>query len=407
MDSLQNALSQKPSSQVVDENRLAELEKAFQLFNETSDRLSDSYHSLQDQIQSLQQQLSASDKEKKQVADRLSRLLKLLPAAVVVLNDENQIVEMNDSACSLLGEDALLRNWDIVVMNVFLSHNEAGQLITHDEQIFQLSEAALDKTDGKILLMQDVTSAKKWQEHNNRHQRLQSMGEMAASLAHQIRTPLASALLYVSQLDNQEIDNESRSKFVDKTLKSLRHLEGLVKDMLQYAKGGKSCDQNLTVADIFDKLAHQVDENRANKQQKIRFDRSADAIKFYGDQDALVTAMQNLVNNALEVIGDGAQIQISAKQEANFLDFVVMDNGPGIEVSKLEQIFEPFYTSRAKGTGLGLAVVRAIAEAHNGEAWVKSIVGYGSKFGIRLPLNPSNKALEASEANKNTSKDSK
>jgi len=101
----------------------------------------------------------------------------------------------------------------------------------------------------------------------------------------------------------------------------------------------------------------------------------------------LVTALQNLVHNALEVIDSGAQVQVSAKViNDNFLDLIVMDNGPGIEPEKLEQIFEPFYTSRAKGTGLGLAVVRAIAEAHSGEVWVKSIVGYGSKFGIRLPL---------------------
>lgn len=376
------------SNPVVNEQRIQELEKAFALFNETSDRLSDSYQALQNQIVDLQAQLEASDKEKKQVADRLSRLLKLLPAAVVVLNSRKQIVEMNQSALHLLGEDALNRQWDIVVMNVFLRHNEAGQLITHDEQIFQLSEAGLDDASGKILLMQDVTEAKQWQEHVSRHQRLQSMGEMAASLAHQIRTPLASALLYVSQLNAEELEVESRHKFVDKTLNSLRHLEGLVKDMLQYAKGGKSCDRDMTIADLFSKLALQTEAQFASGQAQIRFDRSLSGMHISGDQDALITALQNLVNNALEVIGLGAQIQVSAKLHENrFIDLIVMDNGPGIEPERLEQVFEPFYTSRAKGTGLGLAVVRAIAEAHNGEAWVKSIVGYGSKFGIRLPLN--------------------
>ncbi len=369
------------------EQRIQELEKAFEMFNQTSDRLSDSYQALQAQMEELQEQLAQSDKEKKQVADRLSRLLKMLPAAVVVLDQNDQIVEMNQSAMELLGEDALHRNWEIVVMNVFLSHNDAGQLITHDDQIFQVSETPLDESLGKILLMQDVTHAKQLQEHQSRHQRLHSMGEMAASLAHQIRTPLASALLYVSQLNVDDLDSEKRYKFVDKTLNSLRHLEGLVKDMLQYARGGKSCEREILLTDLFDKLAHQVEVELLPQNAQVRIDRVTQDLHLSGDMDALVTALQNLVHNALEVIGSGAQIQVSAKViDNNFLDLVVMDNGPGIEPERLEQIFEPFYTSRAKGTGLGLAVVRAIAEAHSGEVWVKSIVGYGSKFGIRLPL---------------------
>ncbi|WP_130537785.1 sensor histidine kinase [Thiomicrorhabdus indica] len=375
------------NSAAIREQRIQELEKAFEMFNQTSDRLSDSYHALQSQMEELQEQLAQSDKEKKQVADRLSRLLKMLPAAVVVLDQKDQIVEMNQSAIELLGEDALHRNWEIVVMNVFLNHNDAGQLITHDDQIFQVSETLLDESLGKILLMQDVTEAKQLQEHQSRHQRLHSMGEMAASLAHQIRTPLASALLYVSQLNVDDLQRDQRYKFVDKTLNSLRHLEGLVKDMLQYAKGGKSCEQDILLSDLYDKLAHQVEVELLPEDAQVRIDRSEESLHLSGDMDALVTALQNLVHNALEVIGIGAQIQVSAKViNDNFLDLIVMDNGPGIEPEKLEQIFEPFYTSRAKGTGLGLAVVRAIAEAHSGEVWVKSIVGYGSRFGIRLPL---------------------
>lgn len=100
-----------------------------------------------------------------------------------------------------------------------------------------------------------------------------------------------------------------------------------------------------------------------------------------------MTALQNLVGNAIDVVGSEAEIEVTVnKFSDDRVDIVVSDKGPGVEAENLEKIFEPFYTSRAKGTGLGLAVVRAIAEAHNGEVWVKSIVGYGSQFGLRLPL---------------------
>jgi len=371
----------------LEKNRLAELEQAFELFNETSIQLTQSYESLQQQVSDLQAQLAKSDREKRRVAERLSRLLSLLPAGVIALNEFNDIIEMNPSAECILGSDALGRNWDVVMMNVFLSANDAGELITHDEKSYQLSETSLDQTLGKILLIQDVTAARELQDHINRHQRLHSMGEMAASLAHQIRTPLASALLYVSQMNSEHLDDTNRERFVGKALNSLRHLEGLVKDMLQYAKGGKGSDQRIELTYLIGRVKIAVENKVAQSQSDVQFDSFIPGLVVTGDLDGLVTALQNLINNAIDVVGTSAQIQIIVNKIAdNKVDILVKDQGPGIEAGNLEKIFEPFYTSRAQGTGLGLSVVRAIAEAHNGQVWVKSIVGYGSTFGIRLPL---------------------
>jgi len=371
----------------LEKNRLVELEQAFELFNETSLQLTQSYDSLQQQVSDLQMQLAKSDREKRRVADRLSRLLSLLPAGVITLNEHNDITEMNLSAESILGADAIGRNWDVVVMNVFLSVNDAGELLTHDERAYQLSETSLDQTSGKILLIQDVTAARELQDHVNRHQRLHSMGEMAASLAHQIRTPLASALLYVSQMNSEHLDNINRERFVGKALNSLHHLEGLVKDMLQYAKGGKGSDQRIELTHLMGRVKIAVENQVSQSQSEVQFNSFVPGLVVTGDLDGLVTALQNLISNAIDVVGEQASIQITVNKVADDkVDILVKDQGPGIEPENLEKVFEPFYTSRAKGTGLGLAVVRAIAEAHNGQAWVKSIVGYGSTFGIRLPL---------------------
>ncbi len=371
----------------VEQDRLKELEQAFELFNATSMQLTNAYDGLQEQVVHLQGQLAKSDQEKRRVADRLSRLLNLLPAGVIVLNERGQVAEMNPSAEAILGADALGRDWDIVVMNVFLLANDAGELITHDDVVYQLSEANLDEAVGKILLIQDVTSARQLQAHVSRHQRLHSMGEMAASLAHQIRTPLSSALLYVSQLNSENITEDKREKFVGKALHSLNHLEGLVKDMLQYARGGKGSEQPIVLRELLEQLEKNVETQVACTESEVAFEPVEKALMIMGDKDALLTALQNLVGNAIDVVGKGAKIQVLVNQlSEKQVDLVVMDYGPGIEDALLDKIFEPFYTSRAKGTGLGLAVVRAIAEAHGGTAWVKSIAGHGSRFGIRLPL---------------------
>lgn len=371
----------------VEKDRLEELEQAFALFNQTSDQLTQAYEALQNQVVHLQQQLAQSDSEKRRVADRLERLLTLLPAGVIVLNVHNQIIEMNPSAQSILGDEAYGQAWNDVVRRVFLSTNDAQELITHNKTIYQLSQVPLDTTLGKILLIQDVTSARHLQDHINRHQRLRSMGEMAASLAHQIRTPLAAALLYVSQLSTDGLAEDKRHKFVNKTLLSLKHLDGLVKDMLQYAKGGSVGEALIELDGLVEGLQSAVEQQVVNSDSQLSIQNKAPGLVVKGDHDSLMTALQNLVVNAIDVVRMRANIDIQIHDVGDgWVDLIVSDQGPGIDASIQEKIFEPFYTSRAKGTGLGLAVVRTVAEAHGGEAWVRSKLGQGAQFGIRLPL---------------------
>lgn len=379
----------------VEQSRLKELEQAFELFNQTSTQLTHAYESLQYQVVELQSRLNAADQEKRRVAERLEQLLHLLPAGVIVLDEQEKVVEMNPSAQSILGADAKGRFWDVVVRNVFLSENDAGELVTHDKLTYQLSVSPLSMAQaehaspmmGKILLIQDVSSAKELQRHIARHQRLDSMGDMAASLAHQIRTPLASALLYVSQMNSESLDESQREKFTAKALKSLQHLEALVKDMLQYAKGGRVHDQQVDLANLMELLKTAVEVQAQTTKSRVNFSQILPGLVVLGDQDALLTALQNLVNNAMDISQTGAVIDVSMNVlSQQRVDLIVSDQGPGLPEHLLEKIFEPFYTSRAKGTGLGLAVVRAIAEAHQGEAWVRSIAGRGATFGLRLPL---------------------
>lgn len=379
----------------LEQNRLAELEQAFELFNQTSSQLTQAYDALQHKVTDLQNQLAASQQEKYRVGERLEQLLTLLPAGVVVLNADDEITEMNPSAEKILGYDAFGRNWDVVVRNVFLTKNDAGELITHKQKVYQYSESPLNMAQsasappviGRIILIQDVSSARELQNHISRHQRLNSMGEMAASLAHQIRTPLSSALLYVSQMTKPELTSEKQRLFVEKSLTSLRHLESLVKDMLQYAKGGLGHNQPVLVDEIIRQLQIAVDPFVKKCEAEVKFPMVFENVQILGDADGLVTALQNLIVNAVEVVPDHAVIEVTVnKLDDDWVDLSVRDNGPGIEETDLEKIFEPFFTSRAQGTGLGLAVVRAVAEAHKGEAWVQSIVNRGATFGLRLPI---------------------
>lgn len=370
-------------------DRLAELEQAFSLFNQTSEQLSQAYAALQQQVVHLQAQLAKSDTEKRRVADRLERLLALLPAGVMVLNDDHRIVEMNASAHEILGADALGECWERLVEQRFTSRNDAQELMADSGRIYQLSQMALDETLGKILLIQDVTAARQLQNHVSRHQRLKSMGEMAASLAHQIRTPLSAALLYISQLEvalAKQADTPAAAvKFSQKALSNLKHLESLITDMLQYAKGGQVGQHAIELSELLQQLAQQVEPVLEKSSSELMLQTNPERAWVLGDADALTTALQNLIVNAVDVIKERAFIRVTIYLKPDWVDIVVCDNGPGVPAELQEKIFEPFYTSRAQGTGLGLAVVRAVAEAHGGQAWLQSKLGEGSCFGIRLP----------------------
>lgn len=377
-------MSETSSLTPVEQKRLKELEEAFALFNETSRQLTEAYEALQQQLAAVQARLVRSERQRQQAVERLERLLDLLPAGVVVLDDAGRIREMNPSAEHILGREAQGRYWDIVERNVFLHRNTAGELVTHDGRFYQTSSATLDG-QGTILLIQDVTDARQLQLHTSRHQRLNSMGEMAASLAHQIRTPLSTATLYVSQL-GQPMPADRQADFAAKALTSLRHIEGLIDDMLQYARGGKVKEAPVSVNQLLKQLEQTMQPRVQQRQAILKVALLQHDVTLIGDEDALLSALQNLVNNALEIIEEQPLIEVQAEVVNNQVVIRIIDNGPGIDDALREKIFEPFYTRRAQGTGLGLAVVRAVVEAHGGEVVVHSLPGVGSTFTLTLPL---------------------
>lgn len=368
--------------------RIRELEEAFALFNQTSLQLTQAYDGLQKQLASVQAELAEANQARRELSERLERLLDLLPAGVLLLNEHDVIVEMNPAAEAILGKDAQGRLWEVVVRNAFLHVTDVGELITHDGRVYQLSSRTLDQPAGRLLLIQDVTAAHHLQQHRSRHQRLNSMGEMAASLAHQIRTPLSTALLYMSQLNN-DMDPDKRQRFVERSLGSLRHIEGLVNDMLQYARGGRSASKPVEIETLLTRLQQALKPQLDATHSTLSLRNDSERTHLVGDEEALLTALHNLGANALEAGKEGVHVSIDVWDQEQAVMLSVTDDGPGIPAENQERIFEPFFTSRAQGTGLGLAVVRAVAEAHNGTVWVHSREGQGSTFYLKLPIQQS------------------
>lgn len=375
-----------------------ELEQAFSLFNEASAQLTGAYQELQQQVERLTGELAVANVElrrqlleKEALSQRLSHLLFAMPAGVVVLDQQGAIIELNPAARELLGESLMGRAWVEIAARVL-----AQTVVPHEWDLapvsgavprrVSISSSPLDAAGGQVLLIHDMTEAYAMQRELQRHQRLSAMGEMAAGLAHQLRTPLATALLYASHLKKLDLPENERIRFADKVLARLRHLEHLIQDMLSFVKGEGGGQDVVRMSSVLVDLQQVMEPQMIERGLNFSIEDDSRGAAVLGNRKALTGALLNLLENAMQACPEGGQVSLRGEVgDDGQVSIAVVDNGKGIDVATQERLFEPFYTTRTDGTGLGLAIVRGVAEAHRGSVQVKSAPGCGSEFILRLP----------------------
>ncbi len=325
-------------------------------------------------------------------AQRLDNLLAVLPAGVVVLDGAGVVQDCNAAAIDLLDEPLKGQRWIDIIDRAFSPQAGDGHdVYLHDGRLVNIATSPLDNEPGQIVLLHDVTENRQLHRQVSHLQRLSAMGEMAARLAHQIRTPLSSAMLNLSPLVKETGDASVRQRFARRLQESLTHMEQLVKNMLTFSRGDMSATAPVNVASLLKEVSRQFQATPDAENYHLEVYNRAQDAHVYGSQTALASAIHNLLNNARQACGDVGEITLFAElvrddNHATLLEIGVEDNGVGIAEHKRENILKPFYTTRATGTGLGLAVVQSVARAHKGQLWFDSEAGEGSTFCLQLPL---------------------
>ena len=385
-------------------NNAQSLEQAFAAFNAHSAQLEDAYGKLREQVDVLTRELAAARserlrqlREKERLASRLERLLDALPGGVLVLDGAGAITQCNPVAVEILGEPLLGRRWRDVIDRAQAT-DAHGELEFENGRRVSVARRDLVAEPGQIILLSDVTETRRLQTLVERNQRLSEMGEMAARLAHQIRTPLSSAMLYASHQRRPALPAEKRGRYADNTVARLQQIERMVGDMLTFARGGRGGEAQFDVGRLLAE-AGQMLEPQLTDGDRILIEDGASIGAARGNYEALLGALGNLAANALEA-GDGnACVRLSAHRSADDeVCLVVADDGPGMGPEVVARIFEPFFTTRPGGTGLGLAVVRSTARAHGGDVDVYSAPGGGTRFVLRLGQSEVDAALPGGRA---------
>ncbi|MCR6667240.1 MAG: ATP-binding protein [Methyloversatilis sp.] len=397
----------EPSASAAEPARIApeeaaRLAEAFRLFNAASAELTEAYGALEKQVASLTEELAQANgelrrqyEEKARLTDRLSTLLNQLPAGVVVVDGAGAIEQANPAALDMVGARAGAR-WDACAARLQSADAPAEWDCTGADgqpRRLSMSEARLAGEDARIVLLHDTTRQHALKIAAARNERLAAMGEMAASLAHQLRTPLAAATLYVGTLISRDLAPDDVKSIASRAQGRLRHLERLIRDTLMFARGEVLGREAIDVAMLVDELQHTVEPVARQAGVRLTVEPASGSVS--GDRKAVASALVSLLENAVQACADGGEVALAVEATEGSVSFVVRDNGRGIPREIQERLFEPFFTTREEGTGLGLAIARGVARVHGGDIECESAPGAGSRFTLRLPAQtPEDVVLE-------------
>jgi PAS domain S-box-containing protein len=267
----------------------------------------------------------------------------------------------------------------------------------------ELAAAPLRGGEGKELgvigVFRDLTRVRQLEDRLRRSDRLAAIGELAAGLAHEIKNPLTSLLTFSRHLPRRFEDAEFRQKFQSVVPRELERINTIVERLLELARPARLAFKPLRVPALVERVLELYGERLEAQGVRIVREWRRDVPVLWADQEALYRALVNLVANALDAMPRGGSLTLrvglsdadtlaGARTGARRLAVEVEDSGTGIAPTDLDRVFNPFFSTKEGGTGLGLALTQKIVEDHGGSIDVRSTLGSGALFRIVLPLMP-------------------
>lgn len=222
------------------------------------------------------------------------------------------------------------------------------------------------------------------EEQLRKAEKLSTLGEMAAVLAHEIRNPLGSIRGTAEILRDDFLPGTPKHEFIEIQIKETERLNHVVEEFLRLARPQTTEMRRCSLKDELETIVTLTANDARQRGIRLEFQPSADELIVKGDGEKLRQAFLNIVLNALQATPGGGRVIISAECRGDACHIRFSDTGPGIPAEVRERIFEPFFTTKADGTGLGLAVTKKIVEAHGGMLTVESAEGKGTTVEVLL-----------------------
>jgi PAS domain S-box-containing protein len=237
------------------------------------------------------------------------------------------------------------------------------------------------------VVVRDLTERKKAEEALMKFERLSTIGEMAAGMAHEIRNPLAAISTAAQILQRKKLKENSGQ--VETILEQSDRLEKLVRDTLDYAKAAVVPAQNkVSVKTALESALNlsQIQFGPSHKMVKVQWNMPAEDVQVYADSGRVQQILVNLILNAFQIMNGKGELKLGLTTADGFALMRIEDNGLGITAENMKRIFEPFFTTKDHGSGLGLAISQRIAQEHGGKIIIERLQPQGTAFILQIPL---------------------
>ncbi|MDA7026211.1 PAS domain S-box protein [Bacillus sp. CLL-7-23] len=264
--------------------------------------------------------------------------------------------------------------------------NDIPFLLNNQKQILEFSFKRNIIQNMNMAMLRDVTERKELEERLRKSDTLHVVGELAAGIAHEIRNPMTALKGFIQLLEGS-IKEEDHSLYFNVITSELKRIESIITEFLILAKPQAIMYEEKNVIKIMQDTMDLLHAQANLDNVQMHLDYYGKIPLIYCEPNQLKQVFINILKNAIEVMPDGGNIYVKIqKKDTNHITVSLTDEGIGMAEDKLKRLGEPFYTTKERGTGLGLMVSYKIIEEHNGEIEVESIEGKGTTFHLTLPI---------------------
>lgn len=350
-------------------------------------------------------EIIAREREIEKINMLLENILLHMGEGLIYIASNGKIIKQNPGGKEILNrigkieDNVLIQLGHLSLNDLFslteLSEDEKKNILQIDDKYYKINSRRLDteKNEGLILTISDITQELKTQEELIQSAKLVSIGELAASIAHEVNNPITGIIGYSELLSlHKSILPEKIKEIIDKIIKESYRVKNIVENLLKFSRRQQITD--MAYVDLGASLKEIIPLMEASfKENNIVFNYEIpnDLPLIFCNSGLIQQAILNLLQNAFDAIisnNKGDKVELKVRIDDKFLYLTVLDNGPGIPPEITDKIFEPFFTtkSKGKGTGLGLSLIHRIVQIHKGEIKLDTS-REGTKFTIILPIN--------------------
>lgn len=329
-----------------------------------------------------------------------STLVNQMPVGLMATDKRGQIQRTNAAALQILKSPLI--NANIYAFPCFRSI--AKQLENEEKVVEQdvlystdgtnrvplLVNAAVirdgeERISGYVFLFTDMTNIKQLEEQLHRSERLAALGRLAAGVAHEIRNPLSSIKGFATILGGRLKDDDRARKIAEVMSQEVERLNRVVSELLDFARPTELQKRVCLCSELIQHTSRLVEMDASHQGVEVQSLINPEDLQVEVDPDRFSQVLLNLYLNALQSMENGGTLQIRVYREADQAVFKISDSGMGISSEDLPHIFDPYYTTKPRGVGLGLANVHKLMEAHGGDIEVESVPGKETSFTLWLP----------------------